>query len=317
VNSSIESTSLEIRQRLTKLMPDQPTKGGILFSGGLDSAILGSLLPGVTAITVTLESRGEDLEYATYLNESLNLIHTHRRVATQEALGAIPEVIRILKSFDPAIPNDLAVYFGLKHAKELGLMHIVTGDGSDEIFAGYSYMETMPDLATYIRKLSRSLEFSSNRIGNFFGITIHQPFLERNFLDWALSIGVDLKIREQDGKVWGKWILRHAFDGFLPPKVAWQAKRPLEEGSGMSSLRQIISSMVSDEEFSERDREYPVQFMDKEHFYYYKIFRNVVGEIPLPQSGEKACPGCGAGIEREKSHCRVCGWVEGIGWPKK
>ncbi|OPY73725.1 MAG: Asparagine synthetase B (glutamine-hydrolyzing) [Syntrophorhabdus sp. PtaU1.Bin002] len=298
-------------------MLGRPTKGGILFSGGLDSAALAFLLPGVTAITVTLESQGEDLEYATYLNESLNLVHTHRRVTVMEALGAIPEVIRILKSFDPAIPNDLTVYFGLKHAKELGLTHVMTGDGSDEIFAGYRYMETMPDLAAYIRKLSRSLEFGSNRIGNFFGITIHQPFLEKNFLDWALAIGVDLKIREQDGKVWGKWILRHAFDGFLPPKVVWQAKRPLEEGSGMSSLRQIISSMVSDEEFSERGREYPVQFMDKEHFYYYKIFRNKVGEIPPPQSGEKACPGCGAGIGREKSHCRVCGWVKGIAWPKK
>mgnify|MGYP002408169163 CR=1 FL=1 len=317
MTDGVERTSLEIRQRLMKSMQGRPIEGGILFSGGLDSAVLTSLRPGATAITVTLESRGEDLEYATCLNKSLNLIHTHRRVTTQEALGAIPEVIRILKSFDPAIPNDLAVYFGLKHAKELGLTHIVTGDGSDEIFAGYSYMETIPDLAAYINKLSRFLEFSSNRIGNFFGITIHQPFLERNFLDWALTIGVDLKIRELDGKVWGKWILRHAFDGFLPSKVVWQAKRPLEEGSGMSSLRQIISSMVSDEEFSEKDKGYPVQFMDKEHFYYYKIFRNVVGEIPPPQGGEKTCPGCGTGIEREKSHCRVCGWVEGIGWPKK
>ncbi len=298
-------------------MQGRPIKGGILFSGGLDSAVLASLLPGATAITVTLESRGEDLEYATYLNESLNLIHTHRRVTTQEALGAIPKVIQILKSFDPAMPNDLAVYFGLKHAKKLGLTHIVTGDGSDEIFAGYSYMETVPDLAAYIENLSRSLEFSSNRIGNFFGITIHQPFLERDFLDWALAVGVDLKIREQDGRVWGKWILRHAFDGILPPKVVWQTKRPLEEGSGMSSLRQIISSTVSDDEFSKRNKECPVQFMDKEHFYYYKIFRNEVGEIPPPQGGEKACPGCGAGIEKEKSHCRVCGWVQGIGWPKK
>lgn len=34
-----------------------------------------------------------------------------RRVGVEEALVAILEVIRIRRSFDPALPNDLALYF--------------------------------------------------------------------------------------------------------------------------------------------------------------------------------------------------------------
>ena len=45
-------------------------------------------------------------------------------------MEAIGDVIRILKSFDPAIPNDLVVYFGIRFAKELGIKKVATGDGA-------------------------------------------------------------------------------------------------------------------------------------------------------------------------------------------
>jgi asparagine synthase (glutamine-hydrolysing) len=312
MNDSIKWIAQEILQKLTNLVLHPPLADGILFSGGLDSAVLACINPGMKAITITLESHGPDIEYARNISKSKDIPHYHREISVDDALHAIPEVIKILGSFDPALPNDLTVYFGMKYAKELGLRSIITGDGSDEIFAGYSYMETIDNLENYIKRLAPYIRFSSNTIGEHFGITIHQPFLQKDFLNFALSIDPELKIKKVNHKTWGKWILRHSFSDILPDKIAWQSKRPLEVGSGMTQLRAIIESKVSDKEFAEKSRLYGVNFFNKEHLYYYEIFLREVGPVPRPKNDERECPGCGTGIMKGKSHCRVCGWSEAI-----
>lgn len=286
---------------------------GLLFSGGLDTSVLASLNPRITGITVSLESRSDDIPYSESLAEILNMERYHRKVSVDEAIETIPEVIRILKSFDPAIPNDLPVYFGLKFAKKLGIDRIATGDGSDELFGGYSFMRDIDDLEGYIKKIAERMSFSSNDIGDFFRVKIIQPFIDKNIVDFALEIPADLKIRRYNGKVWGKWILRKAFEDALPKDIVWQTKRPLEYGSGMNRLRRVLPEEVSDEEFKENTTS--ISFMNKEHFYYYKIYKEVVGEIPKAKPNEKECPGCGAGISKDGFHCRVCGYV--LDWEQK
>jgi asparagine synthase (glutamine-hydrolysing) len=282
---------------------------GILLSGGIDSGILSYLSPQTKAFTVMLEDKGGDMQYVSMLAERLALDLHMLRVGVQEALSALPDVIRILQSFDPALPNDLAVYFGMREAKRQGLCSIMTGDGGDELFAGYPYMQEIEDLDAYIRGMSRLWSFSSNRIGEHFNLKAKQPYLDDAFMDFALTVPSDLKIRKDNGTVWGKWILRKAFEPFLPQEFIWQGKRPLEVGSGMTLLRAIIAERLSDKEFKEKQRDYPVRFLCKEHLYFYEIYREVVGKVPVPQQGEEQCPGCGTGIPLGKRHCWVCGWV--------
>ncbi|MFH1305034.1 MAG: asparagine synthase-related protein, partial [Candidatus Omnitrophota bacterium] len=176
-----------------------------------------------------------------------------------------------------------------------------------ELFAGYSYMRKINDLEAYIGRTSRQMIFNSNRMGEFFGIEISQPFIDEKVVDLSLKIPADLKIKTENGSFHGKWILRKAFEGILPDEVIWQDKRPLERGSGMDQLRRIIEDKVSDEEF--RQYSSSMRFFNKEHVYYYKIYRDVVGDIPRPKKGDKKCPGCGAGIKKDVFHCRVCGNV--------
>lgn len=288
---------------------------GLLFSGGIDSSILASLNSEIVAITVSLESEGEDVYYSKSLAKFLNIKHAFRKVNIDEAIEKIPEVIKILKSFDPAIPNDLVVYFGLELAKNLGLDVVATGDGSDELFGGYSYMKDIDGLECYIQRISRRMGFNSNDIGKFFGIKIIQPFMDKEIIDFALQIPIDLKIRKYNGKVWGKWILRKAFEDVLPEEIIWQDKRPLEYGSGMTKLREIISSKISDDEFEEKRKLYPINFLNKEHLYYYEIYRKEIGEIPKPNGTQRKCPGCGAAIECDAFHCKICGYV--LDWRSK
>jgi len=304
--SGVNRISSGIKKILFEAVKIDPADG-LLFSGGLDSSILASINPGVKAITVSLKSDGEDIYYSNSVAKLLDLEHFHRRVDVEEAIKAIPKIIKILKTFDPAIPNDLAVYFGLELAKDLGISRVMTGDGGDELFAGYSFMQRIDNLESYIARIARRMSFGSNVIGDFLGIKIVQPFLNKAFINFSLGISAELKLKEQNGRLRGKWILRQAFEDILSKKIVWQGKRALEYGSGMRKLRNIISAKITDEEFKENS--YPVKFMNKEHLCYYKIYMKEIGQIPKPKKGEKTCPGCGAGMNISTFHCRVCGSV--------
>lgn len=305
---------LNLREKLNQIVAREKASH-LLFSGGLDTSILAGLNPRMETITVSLESFGEDISYAKLVARHLNLTHYHRIVTVDEAISFIPNLIKILRSFDPAIPNDIAVYSGLLKAKELGATEIMTGDGADEIFGGYDYMRQEKDLDTYLKRVSLSMSFNSNRIGDYLGIDIIQPYLEKELVEYALQIPSKLKIRQEMGKLWGKWILRKAFEGLLPEEIIWQEKRPIEQGSGMVRLREIISSKISDEEFEEKKKIYPIKFLNKEHLYYFEVYKNEVGDIPEPKFYEKRCPGCGAGMSPSGFHCRICGYF--IEWEEK
>lgn len=306
----MQEAILELKKRLTKSVR-KSRAGGILLSGGLDSAILAYLRPEARAITVSLGSSAADLKYANWLARLLKLKQYRKQVSVKQALRAIPETIKILGSFDPAIPNDLVVYFGLQKARALGIDSIMTGDGSDELFAGYSFMQGINNLQSYIKRIARRMQFSSNRLGESLKIKIVQPFLDQEVVDFALKIKPQLKIRRQTGKAWGKWVLRQAFKDCLPEKIIWQSKRPLEYGSGMRRLRGIISNKINDQEF--KNHPYPIKFITKDHLYYYRIYQQLIGVIPPAKKGHRRCPGCKTGISQNAFHCYICGWAKPIG----
>lgn len=303
-----EELLTELREKLQEALEGHQGDC-LLCSGGVDSGILSYLSPKKKAFAVSLKDEGEDIRYVSMLAERLSLDLQVVRVGVQDALSALRDVVKILKSFDPALPNDLVIFFGMQEAKRQGINAIMTGDGADELFGGYPYMQEIEDLEGYMRGMSRSWSFSSNRIGEHFALEVKQPFLDESFIDFALTVPGELKIREDKGQVWGKWCLRKAFEPFLPPEFIWQGKRPLEVGSGMTLLRSIIVERIPDREFAEKQKQYPVTFLCKEHLYFYEIYREEVGEIPPPQEGEDRCPGCGGGLPREKRHCRICGTV--------
>lgn len=282
---------------------------GLLFSGGLDTSVLAILSPGIIGINISLENYSYDVKYAKLVEKFLNMKVYYQTIKIEEAINSVPEIIKILKTFDPAIPNDISVYFGLKFAKTLGLKSIMTGDGADELFAGYDFMEKIENLDSYIRKIAKNMYFSSNELGKSLGIEIKQPYIDKEFRVFSLKIPPNLKIKKVHHRRIGKWILRKAFESLLPKEIIWQDKRPLEYGSGMTKLREIISRQISDDEFKEKQKIYPIRFMNKEHLYYYEIYKKVVGKIPKPQKTEKRCPACGGGMGVYSSHCKICGGI--------
>jgi asparagine synthase (glutamine-hydrolysing) len=303
----LETLLETLRQKLQGAVQRHPAPA-ILLSGGLDTSIIAMLAgPGIEGITVQLGQWGEDQVHAQRVAQLLGIrLHT-KRATLQEALEALPEVIRLRRSFDPALPNDLAIYLGLQAAKELGLPAVLTGDGADELFAGYSYMAEL-DLDRYLPELAARMQFGSTELAGQLGLEVKQPFLDPELVQFALSIPPELKIREENGKLYGKWVLRKAFEAFLPPELIWQSKRPIEVGSGFSQLRSLAAELAPATLEAVGAGGRRISFLCPDHPYYYWLYRQVVGEVPPPAPGEEPCPGCGAGLSPSAFHCRICGW---------
>jgi asparagine synthase (glutamine-hydrolysing) len=290
---------------------------GMLLSGGVDTSILAFITRPSLGFTVALkDSPASDLSYSEQLSKLLGIKHKKMEFTKEEALATLPEVIRILKTFDLALPNDLAIYLALNLAKAGGVSHVMTGDGADELFAGYSYMaELSPEgLERYIKRLSQNCHFSAGYLGKALGVEIKQPFLDEDFVRFALEISPELKVK--DGV--GKYILRKSFEDLIPSELVWRRKEPIEYGSGFTKLHEIIHNIVTNGEFQSARKDVDIKFINKEHFFYWRIYSEVVGEIPKALSSDpspftgggrsevKSCPCCGASMGRY--HCRTCGF---------
>jgi asparagine synthase (glutamine-hydrolysing) len=294
----------QLRSKLKEAV-DRSSADGILLSGGVDTGILAFVARPSTGFTVALKGfPASDLVYSEKIAKLLGIQHKEMEFTTKEALATLPEVIRILKTFDLALPNDLSIYLALKLARDNRISSIMTGDGADELFAGYSYMAelTPEDLERYIKRLSQNWHFSSGYLGRASGIEIKQPFLDEDFVRFALEISPELKVK--DGV--GKYILRKSFEDLIPAEIVWRRKEPIEYGSGSTKLHEIINNMVTDEEFKSATNEVDIKFINKEHFFYWRIYNQVVGEIPKARDDYTKCPCCGAGIGTY--HCPTCGF---------
>jgi len=284
---------------------------GILLSGGLDTSILALLAskhnPDLKAFTVAF-GESPDLEYSKKIARQLNLEHRILALTEKNLIANIRPTIEILHSFDPMeIRNSVAIYSGLKFAKKY-TSSIMTGDGADELFFGYSYLKKMneEELRRYSSRLYKVMHFSSMNLGMELGIQVRAPYLSKDIKDFAIGLDPQLKIR---GGI-GKWILRKAYENDLAEEFIWRKKAPIEYGSGTAKLRRILDGLVEDSEFEEKRLEYEkygVKIRDKEHLYYYEIYRKVIGRIPSPNGKEKKCSGCGAGLPLHALHCGVCG----------
>jgi asparagine synthase (glutamine-hydrolysing) len=294
----------QLRNKLKEAV-ERSKADGILLSGGLDTSILAFVARPSAGFTVALKgSPASDLVYSEKIAKLMGIQHKKMEFTTEEALATLPEVIKILKTFDLALPNDLSIYFALKLAKENGIGSVMTGDGADELFAGYSYMAKLSpeDLGRYIKRLSQNWHFSAGYLGEALGIEIRQPFLDKDFVRFALEISPELKVK--DGV--GKYILRKSFEDLIPAEIVWRRKEPIEYGSGSTKLHEIINNMVTDEEFQSARKKVDIKFINKEHFFYWRIYNEVVEDIPRAKDNEIKCPCCGAAMGTY--HCPTCGF---------
>jgi asparagine synthase (glutamine-hydrolysing) len=291
---------------------------GILLSGGLDTSILAliaSRFASLKAFTVALEGApAPDVQYASLMARRLGLKHFIYYFDERELHDAIKAVVATVKSFDPMeVRNSIAIYEALKLAKQEGLSSVISGDGCDELFAGYDFLVKMEEekLKLELSKLWNLMSFSSIPLAQTLGIQAKLPYLDPELKRFAMEIDWRYKVRSEKGQLWGKWILRKAFEGILPVEIVWRAKVPIEMGSGTTILPEMFNQKISDEEFEEKRKKYlkhdKVVIRDKEQLFYYEIYRSTVGIPYLLSSQGRKCPQCGSNVNGEAAYCRTCG----------
>lgn len=313
---TIERICLELRELIEDAVKRNLCEG-LLLSGGLDTSILAfvaSKFVKQKAFTVALKGApAPDVEYASLIAKRLGIKHRIHHICEDELRDALSTTIKIMKSFDPMeIRNSVVIYAALKTAKEEGISAVMTGDGSDELFAGYSFLHGLEGerLKSELEKMWRTMSFSSIRLSKALDIEVKLPYLDPRIMDFASRLDPSYMVREERGRKWGKWILRKAFEGMLPDEIVWRVKNPIEQGSGTAILPALFDQMISDEEFEEKRRKYlevdKVVIRSKEQLFYYEVFRSVVG-VPHPTRGGRTCPYCNSVVEYGTTYCRTCG----------
>ena len=315
--SALEEVYSRLRLLLERAVKNNLAEG-ILLSGGLDTsvlAVIASKLVSLKAVTVAFKNtQAPDIGYARLIANRLGLRHAIHCFDEDELYNVIPAVVKTLRSFDPMeIRNSVTIYAGLKAAREDGICTIMTGDGCDELFAGYSFLFGLENekLDLELQKLWSAMSFSSIPLARALEMEARLPYLDSEIKSFAMNLDSRYKIQTEKGQVYGKWILRKAFEGFLPREVAWRAKTSIEYGSGTTTLPSLFNQKISDIDFDEERRKYlnedKVLIRDKEQLFYYKAYRSAVG-APHPSDVKgKICPQCNTNIPERATYCRTCG----------
>jgi len=265
------------------------------------------------SIVTSLGRDSEDLKYANHIAKKYSDNHIECIVEFEDIIKVVPNIIQTFKTFDPLeIRNSSVIFFGIKEAKYSGYSSIVTGDGADELFAGYNYLQRyfsdLKKLQMILDNLWKIMRFSSIRIGNELGVKVNTPYLENPIYDFATSMDITKKVGSHGNKKWGKFILRKAFANELGSNV-WRNKMALEQGSGFDQISSKFQKVIDDEEFARESKiltNEKVKVRDKEHLYYYRIYRSIFGPPINEISNLPRCSFCSSPLASPR-YCYTCG----------
>lgn len=280
-----------------QLMSDVPY--GVLLSGGLDSSIISAVAKKFAAKRIESDDKQEawwpqlhsfavgldgspDLVAAKKVAEHIGTVHHEIHFTIQEGLDAVRDVIYHLETYDVTTVRASTPMFLLARViKSMGVKMVLSGEGSDELFGGYLYFHKAPDAKALhdetVRKLGKLHLYDclrANKALAAWGVEGRVPFLDKEFMDVAMRINPKDKM-SGNGRM-EKWVLRKAFEDYLPESVAWRQKEQFSDGVGYSwidTLKEVTSNSVTDEQLANAKYRFPINPpMSKEEYYYRCIF---------------------------------------------
>lgn len=269
-----------------------------LLSGGLDSSLIAALvadyfrMENKTIETYSIGLAGsEDIKYANIVSDYIGSKHTEVIVTEDDMFNAIPEVINSIESYDTTtIRASLGNYLIGKYiAANSKAKVIFNGDGSDELFGGYLYMNKCPDDIEFDKETRRLLQhihlfdvLRSDKCISSNGLEPRTPFLDRTFVNYILSIYPYFR-NHNNFKQCEKYILRKSFvhnyfndylgRQILPDEILWRKKEAFSDGvsSQGRSLFQILQEKIA-EKLSNDNLTLFTPCIETEKYYYKKIF---------------------------------------------
>ena len=306
INNNIKKDVLEniytkLRQAVEKRVDNTERPVACLLSGGLDSSLIAALVKQIHKGDLHTWSIGfegsDDLKYAKLVAEHIGSIHHSIQVSEEEFLLAIPEVIYNIESYDTTtVRASVGNWLISKKIKEFSDAKVIfNGDGSDEVMGGYMYFYAAPTALDFDKECVRLLSdihyfdvLRSDRSISSHGLEARTPFLDREFVQYYLSISYKLRDHSYN-KSAEKYLIREAIEKhnptLLPKEVLFRTKEAFSDGVSKQtkSWYEIIQDFVKKEVFSHLgyDDEYIIKNMNPyiynrpktlEQLYYRDVF---------------------------------------------
>jgi len=246
-----------------------------LLSGGLDSSLIASIVSNyfdhfenkqIETYSIGLEN-SEDIKYAKKVADYIKSKHTEIIITEKEMFEAIPEVIEAIESYDTttvraSIGNYLLGKYISTHSEA---KVIFNGDGSDELFGGYLYMNKCKDDIEFDKETRRLLNdiymydvLRSDKSISSNGLEPRTPFLDRTLVSYVLSLPPNVRNHNNYENGMEKRLLRYVVDKnmltykdglqFLPNEILYRRKEAFSDGvsSKGRSLYVILQEYIAE-----------------------------------------------------------------------
>ncbi len=211
----------------------------IAFSGGLDSSLIAALCPEAELYSVGMAGSHDIMQTkkAAHLLGMENKLHLHE-LTVDDVRTAIPYVIRAIESTEPQkVSIAVPLFLASKNAHDDGLRVMLSGQGADELFAGYKRYESMgheelePALKRDLDNIAQNNLERDDAATMANSVELRVPYLDREVVELALRIAPELKIKNG----MRKYILRLAAGRLLPEELALKEKKAAQYSSGIYS----------------------------------------------------------------------------------
>lgn len=264
---------------------------GSWLSGGVDSSVIAVLARKYVREFHSFVSGVEgapDIQYGTQMAKFLGTTHHVITVTLQDMLRALPEVIYHLESFDALLVRSSITNYLTARVVADYVGSVFSGEGGDELFAGYDYIKELPETAIQSELMDITMRLHNtalqrvDRSAYAHGVVPMIPFTDMRVVEFAFRIPAKYKMYRENGKSIEKWILRKSVDGLVPDSILWRPKAKFWQGAGVRELlHDYAMNAISDTDFA-RERYLPNgwQLISKEELMYYRIFKEHFGDLP-------------------------------------
>lgn len=217
---------------------------GVLFSGGLDSTLIAYLCRELDAdfvcYTVAVDEPGmkeaEDLRYATRIAADLGLPLTAKKIRVDDVERYLKEVVPLIDDTDGVkISVAVPLYAACEMAREEGINTVLSGLGTEELFAGYERHKRVKReavnrecLAGILSMHERDL-YRDYMVAKAHRISLRAPFLAQDLVEYALRIPAAYKLAGDTDKA----ILRDIACDLGLKDVAGRKKRAMQYGANV------------------------------------------------------------------------------------
>ncbi len=242
---------------------------GIIFSGGIDSVLVAKitkeLVPHVTCYTSGIAG-SDDIKFSKIIADELDLDLKINELDIKDIENMLPNILNIIETTNTTQAEvSIPIYGALKLAAKDGLRVVFTGQGADELFAGYPwYVQIFAKygaqklreymiqdlLLLYKETLEREDKLAMSN-----SIEMREPFLDSDVVRTATNIDLNLNLANKND-VFGKRVHRElAIQVGIPKYIAYREKQAAQHGAGIHG---ILSNIAEKNGFTKKmiTREY-------------------------------------------------------------